>query len=72
MASPDEQARRRKRVNMLSEGSVLTGWVPDRVYGDLVDVTPERTDDWEPPHSVYRYGFAFPVAAATAKEEDEG
>jgi CRISPR-associated protein Csm4 len=71
MASPDEMARRRKRVNMLGEGAVLTNWEPDRVYGNLVDVTPERTEGWAPPHNVYRYGFAFPVGAAAARE-DEG
>jgi len=48
---------------MLSAGSVLAGRQPDRVYGDLADVTPEKTKDWAPPHQVYRYGFAFPVAA---------
>jgi CRISPR-associated protein Csm4 len=68
MASPDEMARRRKAVRMLSEGSVLTGWQPNRVYGDLVEVTPEEADDWKPPHPVYRYGFAFPVAAVQAEE----
>jgi len=63
MASPDEMARRRKMVRMLGAGSVLASRQPDRVYGDLVNVTPEKTKGWTPPHQVYRYGFAFPVAA---------
>jgi CRISPR-associated protein Csm4 len=70
MASPDEMARRRKVARMLSEGSVLTGWEPDRVYGALADVTPEPTGGWTPPHPVYRYGFAFPIASVGAEEEE--
>jgi len=70
MASPDEGARRRQPIFMLSAGSVLSDWQADRVYGDLADVTPLKTKTWSPPHRVYRYGFAFPVAAAGAQEED--
>jgi len=71
MASPDEMARRRKMVRMLSEGSVLRAIAGQTSYGDLTDVTPEKTEEWEPPHKVYRYGLAFPVGLAPEAVEDQ-
>ncbi|MGB9607065.1 MAG: type III-A CRISPR-associated RAMP protein Csm4 [bacterium] len=44
--------KRKKRVWMLSEGSVF----PKLVKGKLVELTPNGF-----PHKVYRYAFAFPV-----------
>ena len=46
------QQMRRKRIWMMSEGSVF----PKPIKGKLVDLTPEGF-----PHKVYRYAFAFPV-----------
>ncbi len=48
-------ARRKKRVAMLSEGSVFNG----KVGGRMLDVTP---DGWDS-HRVFRYGKAFLLGA---------
>ncbi|RMG89526.1 MAG: hypothetical protein D6706_21215, partial [Chloroflexi bacterium] len=50
---------RHKSVRMLAEGAVFAGQ-EDGVYGRLVNVTPKPFNE----HSVYRYGFAFPVGVA--------
>jgi len=52
---------RRKTVRMIAEGSRLAGDLI-RLWGDLVDVTPEAASAPNLPHHVYRWGFAFPVA----------
>jgi CRISPR-associated protein Csm4 len=54
LTSPAHQHLRRKRVNLVAEGSVLAG----DVRGDLVDVRPAWTDF---SHPVYRYGLALTV-----------
>jgi CRISPR-associated protein Csm4 len=64
----DQGARRRKSVRMVTEGSLLR----QPLAGQLVDVTPD-IGIGDVGHPIYRYGFAFPVAAAptTVPAEEE-
>lgn len=56
ICSPEMGTQRRKNVRMLVEGSFFKG-SPNKLYGDLVDLTPQG-GGW---HKVYRYGYAFPL-----------
>ena len=47
--------KRRKKVNMFSEGSVLNAY--EEPIGRLLDLTPE-----DYPHPVYRYGYAWQIS----------
>ncbi len=51
--------KKRKTVNMLTEGSVIL----NEYQGRLVNLTPdpEVTPEWQGLHDIYRYGFAFLV-----------
>lgn len=53
ISSPGIQ-KKRKKINMFSEGSVLNAH--DEPIGRLVDLTPK-----DYPHCVYRYGYAWQV-----------
>lgn len=59
--SPQHKPLRRKRVRMLTEGSVL----PGAVEGKLVDVQPDYKDF---PHKVYRNGLALTVPVTLSEE----
>jgi CRISPR-associated protein Csm4 len=54
--SPDYMNLRRKTIRMFIEGSVFCGHF-DSTYGKLVDTKPDGFNM----HSVYRYGYAFPI-----------
>ena len=60
--------RKRRRVRMLAEGSVL-GWRRGPM-GALVDVNPVG-EAFRLPHPVYRYGFAYPVAITEAALKEQ-
>lgn len=61
LRAPGVPAQRRRRINMLAEGSLVR--LPGAVAGDLTDVRPDyEAAEGRPPHSVYRYGIAFGVA----------
>jgi CRISPR-associated protein Csm4 len=66
LRSPDGPARRRKRVHLVEEGSLVrfeTTWA-----GDLADVTPEYPElEGELPHRIYRSGLGL-AAGWTEKE----
>jgi len=63
--SPDDAGQRRKRLFLLSEGS-LAIW-PGHPAGDVRDVKPEYEQAPRPfPHPVWRYGLA--LAAGVQKE----
>ncbi|MER2600174.1 MAG: hypothetical protein ABTQ73_11705 [Caldilineales bacterium] len=52
-----EQPRKRRRVRLLTEGSIVH-W-PDAILGQLVDVNP-KSDGLA--HQVYRFGFGLGIA----------
>lgn len=56
-----EEPRKRRRVRLLAEGSVVR-WT-DEPMGQLVDVNPVGADGLA--HPVYRYGYALAVAVTT-------
>ena len=56
--SPSYSGKYRKSVRMLAEGSLFCPLL-NMAFGQLANVTPAIES---PPHPVYRYGFAFPVA----------
>jgi len=72
VGSPDGSNLRRRLVRLLGEGSVLhhTG-APG--YGDLADVSPRDEKERQMlPHTVWRYGIAFPAPAAQPVVRKEG
>jgi len=64
-ASPEDSAQRRRRVWLVTEGSVLRAG-QDRTWGDIIDVRPTYADEASEitpfAHPVWRYGLACPVA----------
>ncbi len=69
-------AWRRRAVRMVAEGSILGAGA----FGHLVDVTPNKPQDWQddatpwpfgPSRRVYRWGYAFPVGIAAAALPEE-
>lgn len=67
LKSPDGPAQRRKRVRLVSEGSLVA--LPNDRAGGLADVTPMYNNPLgDLPHRVYRYGMAL-AAAWPQKEE---
>ena len=55
--SPERPGQRRRSTWFVGEGSVLRSTGKES-YGELVDVTPVSGPG---EHSVYRYGYAFPI-----------
>ena len=64
LRSPAGADQRRRRVWMVTEGSVLRA-VGDGPFGDVVDVRPIY-ESASFPHPVWRYGLAFPVTLGGA------
>jgi CRISPR-associated protein Csm4 len=61
MQSQGGPAQRRKRVQLVSEGSLIAP--PAYPAGNLADVTPEyAATEGQPGHRVYRYGYALTTA----------
>jgi CRISPR-associated protein Csm4 len=68
--SPDGPAMRRKRVQMVTEGSLVQ--LPRLPAGDLVDVAPTyAAKAGQLKHKVYRYGLALGLDAPTMEVVDE-
>jgi CRISPR-associated protein Csm4 len=65
LGTPEGPARRRRRVHMLTEGSVFkpTGAGP---WGRAADVRP---DSWDA-HPIWRWGYACPVGVQTPKDDE--
>jgi CRISPR-associated protein Csm4 len=65
LESPDGADRRRKRLHLLAEGSLIT-W-PGSPAGDVVDVNPTYQNlQGDLPHPVWRYGLALATAVKEA------
>jgi len=56
--SPSCQSLRRKSVRMFAEGSLFP---KDKIKGELIDVTPDISEEVNLSHKVYRYGFPFSI-----------
>jgi len=64
--SPGQVSQRRKRLVLLSEGSLICP--PAYPAGDVQDVRPEYDGAPGIPHPVYRYGLALAAGWSRAKE----
>ena len=66
LRSPDGPSQRRKRVHLVTEGSLVALGADQ--FGDLADVTPTYANpDGDLPHRVYRFGLA--LAAGWPRKE---
>ncbi len=73
-----QHAWRRRAARLIAEGSVIA--CPGGVLGQLLDVTPKESTDWQDEATpwpfndtrrVYRWGYAFPIGVATAALPEE-
>ena len=61
--SPGIKAERRRTINMIAEGSVLSG-IGKTFYGSIADVQPDYNGTQPVGHPVWRNGYAAAVGFA--------
>jgi CRISPR-associated protein Csm4 len=70
LRSPDAAGQRRKRLMLVSEGSIVCP--PRAPAGDVVDVRPDYASGSGVAHPVFRYGLALAVDASKMQEAVNG